>query len=739
MDTASSTSSRTPWLIGLYFASGFSALLYQVAWQRMLGLFAGSDVRSATIVVTAYLAGLAVGGTLGSLFSDRLDRRTALRLYGWSNLGITVFAFASKLLFYDLLYVGGSAHLGAPAAQLLVAFVSLLWPTMLMGLSLPLISRGLVYAAEQAPALVSRLNGINLLGAAFGALLSGFVLVGNLGYDRTVYLGGGLNALVALGTLFLAGRSADSPRPALPSVAPGRAPALGDVPGRVWGWCGLVLISGYMAISLEILWLRVLGSFMQATPYLFATVLFCFLSADGAGTLLGLRGVGRNHDPRRVFMLLQAALALYALLSVWLVAVLPADGLLGLWRRLAPLLVVFVPGLIVGIAFPFVQKAIQTDVGSVGQRVSLIQTANIFGNVAAGLLTGLVLLHFLGSSATIRIIGLMGLLFAAALWIEARTSRLRRWRAAAGALTGALALAVIAFPSNHAFWAYVYQSEPEGHFYSEEDSTGVVVVRPASDRLVMYANGLHQGEFPATVPSALLGLVPALTHPNPERVMVIGLGSVSTAYSVGANPQAVSIWVVEIMTAELPLLEALRQAEIGTLIDQVLTDPRYQVSVGDGRRLLAQSEERFDIIESDAVHFFAAGAGTLFSREFYTVVRDHLAPGGLMCHWAANAKHVEATFTSVFPYVVKIGENLMLGSSDPIPFDREMVLARLNDPALQSYLQAGGADLEAVREYLREGEVRSWTPDDLRPSGPLNTDLHPRDEYYLNNPRRSAD
>jgi predicted membrane-bound spermidine synthase len=395
-------SNASRWLVSLFFVSGFTALLYQVAWQRMLGLFAGSDVRSATIVVSAYLAGLAIGSMIGTFYSDRLSSRRAVQLYGGSSLGIAVFAFLSKLLFYNVLFSQGSAFAISPGILMLVAFVSLLWPTMLMGLTLPLTSRAIVRSIETAPAMISRLNGINILGAAFGALISGFVLVGNLGYDRTVYLGGALNTLVGLAALLLASRF-EAESPAL-RAEPGsiRPISLRAVPPAVWTWCGLFLVSGFMAISLEIIWLRVLGSMTQATPYLFATILFCFLAADGAGSLLGARWARRSEDSRRVFMLLQAILALYALLSIWGTAALPSGGAPGLLRTLAPLVIVFIPALAIGLAFPFVQKAIQTDLSLIGQRVSLIQTANIVGNVGAGLMTGLVLLHFLGSATALR-------------------------------------------------------------------------------------------------------------------------------------------------------------------------------------------------------------------------------------------------------------------------------------------------------------------------------------------------
>ncbi|MGL4618595.1 MAG: fused MFS/spermidine synthase, partial [Chroococcidiopsis sp.] len=130
-----------PALFIVYFLSGFTALLYQVVWQRMLGLFSGSDVRSVTIVVASYLLGLGVGGWLGGWISDRLSNRQAVQIYSCCNFGIAIFAICSRFLFYNLLFLQGKSLAQSPAMMLAIVFVSLLIPTTLMGVSLPLVTK----------------------------------------------------------------------------------------------------------------------------------------------------------------------------------------------------------------------------------------------------------------------------------------------------------------------------------------------------------------------------------------------------------------------------------------------------------------------------------------------------------------------------------------------------------------------------------------------------------------------
>lgn len=148
-------------LFGIFFISGFTALLYQVVWQRLLGLFSGSDVRSVTIVVASYLLGLGLGSLLGGFWSDRLSSRNAVQIYGFCNLGIAVFALFSRFLFYDVLFRQLSLMAQSTALTLLIVFLSLLIPTTLMGVLLPLLSKAISKSADQSAPRIGLLYGIN--------------------------------------------------------------------------------------------------------------------------------------------------------------------------------------------------------------------------------------------------------------------------------------------------------------------------------------------------------------------------------------------------------------------------------------------------------------------------------------------------------------------------------------------------------------------------------------------------
>jgi hypothetical protein len=249
----------------------------------------------------------------------------------------------------------------------------------------------------------------------------------------------------------------------------------------------------------------------------------------------------------------------------------------------------------------------------------------------------------------------------------------------------------------------------------------------------IWANGRSQGDIPFLEWHSFIGALPALVHPDPQNVMVIGVGSAGSPYAIGVNPDIESIYAVELIGSELNVLQRFAQEDPrGQAINTLFTDPRYTLVVGDGRRELAINDTPFDVILIDAVLPWTSHAGLLYSQEFYDVVRPQLDQDGIVVQWRPTDRSA-ATFTRAFPYVVMIADIVMIGSEQPIAYDAESLLARLEDPQVIEYLQRGGTDPSRFRYWIEEAPLTVWTPDDPRPEGEVLTDLFPRDEYYLNN------
>lgn len=757
----STTHRRLVFLLGsVFFLSGLSALLYQVVWQRLLGLFTGSDVRSVTIITGAYLGGLGVGSLIGSAIADRLSSRQAVRAYGICNLSIALFALCSRVFFYDILFLRLNTLAESPFIMLITVFASLLIPTTLMGLSLPLVAKAVVRSIDGAARLISRLYAGNTLGAGLGALIAGWWLTGTLGYEYAVYTGAAISAFVGIAALMIAGRF-DHNDGAVANGVLLQNPF--NMPRSVWGWCGLVFASGFIVISLEIVWFRVLDFILKSNVYTFGQILAFFLIGDGIGSLLGSRYVARIQNPRRVFLQIQALIALYSLGVTWLIAVaasnpsgvvaqyiMAADGRISLASLaesplylysmvmiyiVIPALVLLPPAILIGFYFPVVQKAIQTDTHVVGQRVGLVEVANILGNTAGSILTGTLLLTLLGTPGTLKLIGVFGIMFMVVLLWE----NMRKWTARArllnGAIAGGLLLLVIAFPELHDFWNMMHGPVQAGQYFTvSEDSTGISAMREADENLVnIWANGRSQGDIPFLEWHSFIGALPALVHPDPRYVMVIGVGSAGSPYAIGVNPNIESIYAVELIGSELDVLRRFAEDDPrGQALGALFTDPRYTLLVGDGRRELAISSTPFDAIVIDAVLPWTSHAGLLYSQEFYDVVRSRLAQGGFAVQWRPTDRSA-ATFTRAFPYVVMIADIVMIGSDQPIPYDPEALLTRLAEQHVIDYLMSGGTDPSRFRYWVAEAPLTLWGPDDPRPEGDILTDLFPRDEYYLNN------
>jgi predicted membrane-bound spermidine synthase len=416
-----------------FFCSGFAALLCQIAWQRMLGIFAGSDTVSAALVVGAFLAGLGLGSILGARIADRLSPRAALLAFAGCELLVAVFALLSKPFLYDLLAIGMAGVVDTQVTIFAICFAGLVVPTTLMGASLPLISRAVATSLDTVAERIGWLYGLNTLGAGLGALAGGWVLLGELGFVPTLGIAAGLDLLAALLALSLAPSLPRGPATQVRREVVAALPGSGSLPL----WCLLVFLSGYVIVALEILWVRVLGQVGQFHAYLFPTVLGIFLLADGLGMAVAARMLRRIGDPRPAFFLAQSAgfvLGAALLMALWWVVPLQPLGSLLMpdqWRlggrafELTILLIVVVvgpPSFVIGMTFPFVQRAVQRDLASVGARVGWVQLGNILGNAAGSVVTGLVTLHLFGTAGTLMLIG-------ASPRAGARLARLvARWR-----------------------------------------------------------------------------------------------------------------------------------------------------------------------------------------------------------------------------------------------------------------------------------------------------------------------
>ena len=727
-------------LFGLFFLSGAAALIYQTAWHRLLGLFAGADTIAAALVVGAFLLGLGIGSLAAGLYADRLSRRGALIAFAICEVGIAAFAVLSPWLYYDVIYRELLPLAESRGVIFAIVFAGLLWPTFLMGCSLPFLSKAIVSQIAGSAQLIGWLYGLNTLGAGVGAFFGGWYLIGTVGFDKAVYFGAAINLIVALGGLLLA-RGLD-----MQAEGPAKRTATSDTAdGVVWRWSLLVFISGFLIVALQIVWYRLIGVLLQSNGYSFSLVLTVFLLGDAAGLMVGARVIDRIADPRRFFFLMQGIATALALAGAWFVyfgigaGILPATfvdrDIMGpntsnpALILLLLAIVVLPASFIMGFSFPVVQKAVQRDLDRLGSRVGLVQLANIVGNSMGSLVAGLLLLDLAGTAGTLKLLVAIGLAFAA---LQLAGPRATRW---AWLPAGVLGAGLLFFPGGETFWRRLHGLTTETAIVAE-DKTGLSLLKisgsDAKEDGRLYIQGHSQSRLPFDTVHSYLGAIGPLTHGTPRRVLVIGSGTGGTPYAAGLNPATETVKVIEIVAPVIETLKSYTAAGGKSGVDELLSSKRFDVTVADGRHSLALDPGRYDVIEADAILPKTALSGLLNSREFFEQVRAKLAPGGIYVQWAPTERSV-ATFRSVFPYVTMV-HPAMLGSDRPIPYSREKIAALLARPDVTAHLKAARIDDAELARWFGDKKVEVLNDGRTVPAPSPNTDFFPRDEYYLNRP-----
>lgn len=382
-----------------------------------------------------------------------------------------------------------------------------------------------------------------------------------------------------------------------------------------------------------------------------------------------------------------------------------------------------------GMSFPYLQKACQVDLPALGRRLGTLLATNIVGSALGAMLTGWLFLPRLGTAATLKLLVGLGALMALPL---ARGTWPRRSRTAVAALvSGALftAVVLVAMPNADTLWARMHNTSPRQILFAE-DGAGLSLLKADnpnfSGAVGVYVNGLGQSWMPYGSVHTALGVLPALIHPSPANMLVIGLGSGDTAFAALGRAEVQQLISVEIVGVQRETLQQLAKTKPYPGLVALLSDPRVEHRAGDGRAYILQAGRLFDIIEADALRPGSAYSGTLYSREYFDLLRRHLTPGGLAVTWAPTAR-IQRTFASVFPHVLAF-HDIFVGSNAPIPFDPNVVEMRAFDA--RHYFDAAGIDIvDLLRGYLPA--ARRFGPDEERSSDDLNTDIFPRDEFAL--------
>lgn len=749
-------------VFGLFFFSGACALIYQITWMRLFRLAMGNTVFTSATVLTAFMAGLALGSWLAGRLADRTGR--PLLVYAWLEVFIGLCGLAMTPAFsalepvYGWLYreLGGTG-LWLGVGRFVASAALLALPTTLMGATLPLLSRFTTQRLERMGRDLGRLYALNTLGAALGAALTGFLLVPSLGVQTTLWAAAGANLLI--GALAFVLTDAPPARPAADEPASRR----GDL-AALWA----LGLTGFASMIYEVSWTRTLSLLIGSSVYAFTLMLVAFICGLGLGSLVLAGWIDRRARLFGTLALLQLAVGLTALLVEPLFGLLPlvvvelvnryagSFGLLHLSEFLLAFGLMFLPTFAAGGIFPAAAKLYTRHLATVGKSVGDAYAANTLGAVLGAFAGGFLLIPLIGVQASILAattlnIGL-GLYF---LWRDGSFSRPLVRVLAPGLLL--LPLAVSRLPAwdvallNSAPYLYAgqYQSaarlagqgvahaigQDRRLLYAKEGMTATVTAWDLRGERFMRVNGkvVASSQGKDLRSHSLLAHLPLLLHEDPQQVLLIGLGCGISLGAALCHPIA-AIDCVELSP------EVVEATELFSEVNQnALADPRTRMIVGDGRNHLALSEGRYDVIISQPSSLWIAGMVDLFTREFFHDCRQKLAPGGLVGVWLQayalepeDVQTIVATFADAFPYMsmweLMPGiDYLLVGSASPVEVGLDRLATRLDRPGVRRDLaRSGGGDaLDVLCSYVMGDQgIKKLAGD-----APLNTDDNARLEF----------
>jgi spermidine synthase len=762
-----------PALLVAFFLSGISGLIYQALWLRLLALVFGVTVWAATTVLASFMGGLAIGSFLAGRIADRVG--SPLRWFALCELLVGATALASPLLLdaveraYAALYPSLPQSLGAvTAVRFLFASAVLLLPTTLMGATLPLIVKSSLVSRGSLGERVSVLYGTNTAGAIAGTLLGGFYLVGGIGIAASFQLAAALNALVALIAFTVSLGGARQEAEPAGSVSATGTDRVDDqpLPAPVRRAILIVFVlSGFASLAQEVIWFRLLILFQQVTTYAFTVMLATFLAGIAAGSYLVAPLMRGRFDWVRGLAWLEIAIGVVSLLSLAALAatfqrIATVEALLGAalgdtltLLGLASFVAVFPATLLMGVAFPIGLRLWSAGDARTGSRVGLFYSLNVLGSIGGAVAAGFVLLPLLGSRwslvavAGVNVLG--GLLLiaiagarrrdrsgdglAGARGTAASAARSALLPAAAALAAFALALYVLPDPFDAVL---AHRHRAESVLWREEGvQTTVSVHRSATGDRVMFLDGWPQAsDNPGGVAvHRLIGHLPMVLHPDPRDALVVGLGGGATPGAVALH-RSTGVDVVELSGSVIRGSDWFRHSNL-----DVLARPNVRLRLDDGRNHLLLGGRSYDVITADLIWPLHAGAGNLYSAEYFRLARGALRDDGLMLQWigsrsATQYRLVTRTFQSVFPdTTLWFNGILMVGAKKPLRIDRAAFERKLQDAVLRESLASVSInDFASLLGMYRAG------PEELAAfvgPGPILTDDRPMVEYYRSLPR----
>ena len=651
----------------LFFLSGASSLIYETVWLRILTRILGSTVYATSVVLASFMAGMAIGSFALGRYADTAKNK--LRLFSCLEFGIGVSAAALTLVFKTLtpLYKAvysfiGQERLALTLFQSCLMFFLLLIPASLMGGTLPVLVHQMRKLGCAFTERLGYLYGLNTLGACAGVAASGIYLIGALGESATLGTAIAINLLVGGIALSMSAKTKGTgfATQVNGGMNPHAVSPYDDATRKIvlLAYC----LSGFAAISYEIVWARMFTVQVGTSIYAFSLMLAFYLLGIALGSVGAGRVLRRIKNPLALFGASQLFVGFYGILGMYLFALFKPAVIAGFFNMknllLLPALIVFPVTFTSGLVFPAVSESYVKDESRSASGVGKIYALNTLGGILGSLVCGFILIGLLGTRGTVLVLTATNI-FIGIIVLYKTHSFLRNSRLSIGIavlLIGILALGLFSPDPfrNSIFKLARLSGAPFGKdakiYYHREAAAATTTVMGQEDDVLtrnLWINGI--GMTSLCVETKLMAHLPILLHANPRDLLVVCFGMGTTLRSAWLH-KSLKCDVVELAPQVYECFKYFHSDG-----PDILKDPRIRHYADDGRNFLLVRAKKYDIITVDpSPPVFSAGTVNLYSREFLELARARLNPEGILCLWVPPAPFSEAlmimkTFQSIFP------------------------------------------------------------------------------------------
>ncbi|HEY4218595.1 MAG TPA: fused MFS/spermidine synthase [Gemmatimonadaceae bacterium] len=756
-----------PPLLLLFVGSGCAALIYEIVWFQLITLVIGSSAVSLGVLLGTFMGGMCLGSLLLPRFVSA--EQHPLRVYAMLEAGTGILGL---VVLVAVPLVGGVYTATAMHGLLgillrgVVCAICLLPPTLLMGATLPAIARWV----ETTPVGVSWLGffyGSNIAGAVFGCLLAGFYLLRVTDMRVTTFVAVAINFIVA-GLGFMLSKRAPH-RPAA-QVEHEHGIEAEEVPRSNAIYLAIGL-SGLTALGAEVVWTRTLSLMLGASVYTFSIILAVFLVGLGFGSSAGSL-LARGTKPRLALGWSQLLLAVGVAWAAYMMAnslpywpinptLSPSPWITFQVDLFRSLVAVFPAAFLWGAAFPLAIAAVVAPGQDAGETVGRVYAANTVGAIVGSLVFSVIAIPQLGTQQSERLLIGLSILSAAVvfetlllpqddddesgarhLWPVSRGGKISI--GVAGVVAVLLLVGVPGIPDGliaYGRFLPTYTTQPKYLYVGEGMNSSIAVSQEADGARNFHVAGkVEASSLPQDMRlQRMLGHLSALLDHDPKTVLVVGFGAGVTAGSFVTYPGVKRIVICEIE----PLIPKVVSTYFTKENYNVANDPRVEIVYDDARHYILTTKEKFDVITSDPIHPWVKGAATLYTKEYFELVKKHLNPGGVVTQWVPLyeshpdvVKSELATFFEVFPQgdvwsndIQGSGYDVVLsGHATPETINVDSMQARLNNNpvAMQSLNDVGfGSAVSLLSTY--GGQARDLAP--WLTDAQINTDSNLRLMY----------